>query len=75
MHYKVVRVVDDFVVVNYETGTIKSTQLSYNDDGNYFNFDMAVLEPEYEYKFKFITYEDYRKTYVEQPYEFNFKVS
>jgi len=75
MHYKVERSVDNFIVVDYATGSIKSTQLSYNDDGNYFNFDMAILEPGYEYKLKFATYEDYRQTYVEQPYEFKFKVS
>ena len=75
MHYKVERSVDNFVVVDYSTGSIKNTQLSYNDDGNYFNFDMDILEPEYEYKIKFAIYEDYRQTYVEQPYEFKFKVS
>ena len=36
---------------------------------------MDILEPEYEYKIKFAIYEDYRQTYVEQPYEFKFKVS
>ena len=75
IHYKVERSVDNLIVVDYQTGSIKNTQLSYNDDGNYFNFDMAILEPGYEYKFKFATYEDYRQTYVEQPYEFKFKVS
>jgi hypothetical protein len=75
MHYKVVRTVDDFVVVDYATGATKNTQLSYNDNGNYFNFDMSILEPGYEYKFNFVTYDDYRDTYVEQPYEFKFKVS
>ena len=75
MHYKVVRSVDGLIVVDYATGSIKSTQLSYNDNGNYFNFDMSILEPEYEYEFKFATYEDYRQTYVEQPYAFKFKVS
>ena len=66
---------DGLVVVDYATGSIKNTQLSYNDNGNYFNFDMSILEPEYEYEFKFATYEDYRQTYVEQPYAFKFKVS
>ena len=75
IHYKVERSVDNLIVVDYQTGSIKNTQLSYNDDGNYFNFDMDILEPEYEYKIKFAIYEDYRQTYVEQPYEFKFKVS
>ena len=74
MHYKVERSVDNFIVLDYATGSIKNTQLSYNDDGNYFNFDMSILEPGYEYKFKFASYEDYRETYREHPYEFKFRV-
>ena len=74
MHYKVERTADSFVVVDYATGSIKSTQMSYNDDGNYFNFDMSILEPGYEYRFKFASYEDYRQTYREHPYEFKFRV-
>jgi hypothetical protein len=74
MHYKVVRSADSLIVVDYATGSIKNTQLSYNDDGNYFNFDMSILEPGYEYKFKFASYEDYRQTYREHPYEFKFRV-
>jgi len=74
MHYKVERSVDNLIVLDYATGSIKNTQLSYNDDGNYFNFDMSILEPGYEYKFKFASYEDYRQTYREHPYEFKFRV-
>ena len=74
MHYKVERTADSFIVVDYATGSIKCTQLSYNDDGNYFNFDMSILEPGYEYSFKFASYEDFRKTYREHPYEFKFRV-
>jgi len=74
MHYKVERSVDNFIVLDYATGSIKNTQLSYNNDGNYFNFDMSILEPGYEYKFKFASYEDYRETYREHPYEFKFRV-
>jgi len=75
LHYKVIRSADDFTVVDYATGSIKNTQVSYNVSGNYFNFDMSILEPGYEYKFKFASYDDFRQTYVEQPYEFKFKVS
>jgi hypothetical protein len=74
IHYKVERTADSLIVVDYATGSIKSTQMSYNDDGNYFNFDMSILEPGYEYRFKFASYEDYRKTYREHPYEFKFRV-
>ena len=74
MHYKIIRSVDGYIALDYSTGSIKNTQLSYNDDGNYFNFDMSILEPGYEYKIKFASYEDYRQTYREHPYEFKFRV-
>ena len=74
MHYKVERTADSFIVVDYATGSIKCTQLSYNDDGNYFNFDMSILEPGYQYAFKFASYDDFRKSYREHPYEFTFRV-
>ena len=74
MHYKIIRSVDGYIALDYSTGSIKNTQLSYNDDGNYFNFDMSILEPGYEYKIKFASYEDYRETYREHPYEFKFRV-
>ena len=74
MHYKVERTTDSFIVVDYATGSIKCTQLSYNDDGNYFNFDMSILEPGYQYAFKFASYDDFRKAYREHPYEFTFRV-
>jgi hypothetical protein len=74
MHYKIERTVDSYIVVDYATGSIKNTQLSYNDDGNYFNFDMSILEAGYEYRIKLASYDDYRHTYREHPYEFKFRV-
>jgi hypothetical protein len=63
--YKVIRVVDELTVVDYGTGSLKYTELSYMD----------MLEPGYQYGFKFAIYDDYTKSYLEQPYLFKFRVS
>ena len=73
--YKVIRMIDDLIVVDYGTGSIKYTELSYDQNGNYFEFNMDMLEPGYQYGFKFSIYDDYTKSYLEQPYIFKFRVS
>ena len=72
--YKVVRIADDTTVVDYGTGSLKYTELSYDQNGNYFEFNMNMLEPGYQYGFKFSVYDDYTKSYLEQPYLFKFRV-
>ena len=72
--YKVIRVVDDLTVVDYGTGSLKYTELSYDQNGNYFEFNMNMLEPGYQYGFKFAIYDDHTKSYLEQPYLFKFRV-
>ena len=67
--------IDELTVVNYGTGSTKHTELSYDQNGNYFEFNMDMLEPGYQYGFKFSIYDDYTKCYLEQPYIFKFRVS
>lgn len=73
--YKVIRMIDDLTVVDYGTGSVKHTELSYDQNGNYFEFNMDMLEPGYQYGFKFSIYDDYTQSYLEQPYIFKFRVS
>lgn len=73
--YKVIRMIDDLTVVDYGTGSIKYTELSYDQNGNYFEFNMDMLEPGYQYGFKFSIYDEYTQSYLEQPYIFKFRVS
>ena len=68
------RVVDQNVVIPYGTGSDKYSMLSYDVSGNYFDFDMGLLETGYTYGFKFSFYDDAVGTYREQPYIFKFKV-
>jgi hypothetical protein len=48
--------------------------LSYDVSGNYFDFDMNMLEAGYTYGLKFSFYEDSMASYQEQPYMFKFRV-
>ncbi len=73
--YKVIRVVDNLTVVDYGTGSVKYTELSYDQNGNYFEFNMDMLEPGFQYGFKFSIYDEYTKSYLEQPYLFKFRVT
>jgi len=76
LYYRLTRVADDYEVISYGTGTladpIEYTKLSYDGNGNYFDFDMSMLQPDYEYAFQFMVseYGEYR----EQPEVFKFRV-
>ena len=72
--YKVIRIADELTVVDYGTGSVKYTELSYDQNGNYFEFNMNMLEPGYQYGFKFSFYDEYTLSYLEQPYLFKFRV-
>ena len=72
--YKVIRIADELTVVDYGTGSLKYTELSYDENGNYFEFDMSMLEKGYQYGFKFSIYDEYTQSYLEQPYLFKFRV-
>ena len=72
--YRISRRTDDLNVIPYGTGSDKSTYLSYDVSGNYFDLDMSMLEGGYSYGVKFVYYNDSSKDWVEQPEEFKFRV-
>ena len=72
--YEICREVDNFRVIPYGTGSSKHTVLSHDVSGNYFDLDMSMFESGYSYKIKFAFYDDGVADYVEQPYEFKFRV-
>ena len=72
--YRVIRTLDNLEVVPYGTGSDYHTGLSYDVSGNYFDFDMDLLEPGYEYMFKFSFYDSRMDTWKEQRQEFRFRV-
>jgi len=71
-YFKVIRLVDDYEVVSYGTGSLSHTLLSYDSKGNYFDLDMSMLEADYAYGFKF-AFKTNDKV-VEQDEVFKFRV-
>mgnify|MGYP001340207550 CR=1 FL=1 len=72
--YKVYRLMDGYEAVAYGTGSDYHTGLSYDINGNYFDFDMSSLEPNYAYAFKFVFYDEQTKSWQEQADSFKFRV-
>ncbi len=72
--YRVYRLLDNYPAVPYGTGSKNHTGLSYDVSGNYFNFDMSVLEPGYAYAFKFAFYDEDVQSWQEQDTAFKFRV-
>ena len=72
--YRVFRTLDNLEVIPYGTGSDLHTLLSYDAKGNYFDFDMSLLEAGYEYKFKFAFYDPMTDSWKEQNEDFKFRV-
>jgi len=53
-YFKVVRLSDNYIVVPYDTGSASGTMMSYDSQGNYFDLEMGMFEPDYAYGFKFL---------------------
>jgi hypothetical protein len=71
-YFKIYRVVDNYPVIPYGTGSLNHTRLSYDVSGSYFDLDMKMLEPGYSYGIKFVYY--LNGSYEEQPENFQFRV-
>ena len=67
-YYRLVRVIDEEIVLDYGDYTM----LSYDKDGNYFDLDMELLEPNFAYRIE-LQYEINGKTH-QQPETFKFRV-
>lgn len=72
--FQIMRTIDQKTVIPYGTGSDNYSMLSYDVSGNYFDFDMRLLESGYTYAFKYSFYDDAVGNYREQPYLFKFKV-
>jgi len=71
-YWKVYRVMDNKTIVDYGTGSLNHTRMSYDRDGNYFDVDMSMLESGYSYALKFVYKINDR--YDEQSEVFKFRV-
>jgi hypothetical protein len=72
--YRVCRTFDGFEAIPHGTGSDLHTILSHDVSGNYFDFDMNLLEPGYEYAFKFAFYDSALNSWQEQRETFKFRV-
>lgn len=72
--YSVYRIADDLRVIPHGTGSTLHTLLSYDVSGNYFKFDMGMLEPDYAYAFEIAIYNDATSHWDVQPETFKFRV-
>ena len=67
-YFRLVRVVDEEVVIDYG----EHTMLSYDENGNYFDLDMELLEPNFAYRIE-LQY-DVEGNPQQQPETFKFRV-
>ncbi len=72
--YRVIRTIDGLEAISHNTGSDFATGLSYDVSGNYFDFEMNLLQPGYEYAFKFAFYDDELSSWQEQNEQFRFRV-
>ena len=72
--YRVFRIIDALEAIPHNTGSDFATGLSYDVSGNYFNVDMNLLDPGYEYGFKFAFYDKELNSWTEQDKIFKFRV-
>lgn len=71
---EITRAVDGEMIIPHGTGSTQHTIMSYDVDGNYFDLDMTIFEPGYDYGITFAFYDDGVKTWQDQGYKFRFKV-
>jgi len=72
--YQIYRIMDNKVVIPYDTGSNQATRLSYDVSGNYFDLDASILEPNYSYGVKFSIYDSDTLSYEEQPFVYKLRV-
>jgi len=72
LYYKIFRLNDSYIVVNYSTGSLAYTKTSYDSNGNYFELAMSNLEKGYVYGVKLATWDG--SELKELPNLFKFKV-
>ena len=72
--YQIYRIADNLAVIPYGTGSDKHTMMSYDENGNYFDVDMSLLESGYAYGLKVAFYNPALKSYVEQRQAWKFRV-
>lgn len=71
-YYKIERESDNLEIISFSTGSLGYSRLSYDNFGNYFDFDMSLLKEDFTYNICFLY--DVNGSYVEQSERFKFRV-
>lgn len=70
LYYKIFRIVDNMVIVDYGVSPIPYTKCSYDKNGNYFDISMDLFEPGYMYGIQFMIVEGDNKLEFENIFKF-----
>ena len=73
LKFKITKVVTDETIFDYDM-TDGSTTLSYDSNGNFFDLDISMLEPNYVYEIKLALFNVMTKSYQELPFKHRFRV-
>ena len=72
LYYKIFRLNDNYIVLDYSTGSLAYSKTSYDINGNYFDLDMSILQNGYNYGIKLARWNGAELN--ELPIIFKFKV-
>ena len=72
VYYRVSRVPDELTVIDYGTGSLNHTRMSYDVSGSYFDLDISLLQPGYMYQVSYLF--NLNDNYKEQEETFRFRV-
>jgi len=70
LYYKIFRIDDGQEIIGYSTGSLAYSKTSYDGNGNYFNLDMALFEPDYSYGIKFARWDGSVLEEIKNVYKF-----
>lgn len=73
LYYRVIRMLDKTPVIDFGTGSVNHTKVSYDISGSYFNLDLSCLKKEEQYGIQFL-YKD-GSSYVRVPQTYKFAIS
>jgi hypothetical protein len=71
--FKISKVITNEVIFDYDPTNL-STTLSYDSNGNYFDLDISMLEPNYVYEIELALFNVMTKSYQVLPFKHRFRV-
>lgn len=75
LYYRISREADNLIIVDFSTGSLKYSLTSYDSQGNYFDFDMSLLEPNYSYVISFLIDENGNRKQTKNTFRFRVEES